>query len=176
MKGMKVMNNQTILNSITIKNIQTIYFDMDGTIADLYSQDTWLEKLQKELVNPYMDAAPMCNPLQLQKLLIQLQNYGVRIGVISWLAKESSRSFSVRTRYVKRKWLEKYLPLQFDEVHFIKYGTRKDYVAKDKFGLLFDDDEKVRNNWRGIAVNPKENSIIEVLEKFLREIEKSFKK
>lgn len=172
---MNNMNSHTIQNNQSIMNIQTIYFDMDGTIADTYARATWLEELQKELVIPYAGAAPLCDPLQLQQLLIQLQSYGVRIGIISWLAKESSRSFSIRTRYAKREWLGKYLPLHFDEIHLVKYGTRKDYVAKDKNGLLFDDDERVRSNWKGIAINPNEKDIIEVLEKILKEFEKSFK-
>ena len=55
--------------------------------------------------------------------------------------------------------------IKFDEMHFVKYGTRKDYIANDKNGIIFDDDERVRENWKGIAINPNTEDIIEILEK-----------
>ena len=33
-----------------------IYFDMDGTIADLYGFDGWLDYLHAEDVKPYAEA------------------------------------------------------------------------------------------------------------------------
>ena len=53
----------------------------------------------------------------------------------------------------------------FDEIHIVKYGTRKDYIAKDKEGIIFDDDAKVREKWRGEAINPNTEDIIEILKK-----------
>ena len=41
--------------------IKMICFDMDGTIADLYGVDNWLEKLRSEDVSPYRDAEPIYN-------------------------------------------------------------------------------------------------------------------
>ena len=144
----------------------TIYFDMDGTIADLYNVENWLPKLRAENPSPYVEAEAMINMGELQLYLSILQNRGCKLGVISWLSKGSSKSYDKMVREAKKNWLKENLPeITFDETHFVKYGTRKDYIAKDKDGILFDDSEEVRNNWRGIAVNPNTEDIIEFLKK-----------
>lgn len=142
----------------------TIYFDMDGTIADLYGFDGWLSHLRAESATPYAEAAPLVNIGELQLYLSILQNRGYKIGVISWLARGSSKSYDKIVRKTKKNWLRATFPeIHFDEIHIVKYGTRKDYVAKDKFGILFDDDEEVRKNWRGLPINPNMEDIIEKL-------------
>lgn len=142
----------------------TIYFDMDGTIANLYGVENWLSQLRAEDATPYAEAAPLVDMSELQLCLSILQNRGYKIGVISWLAKNSSKSYDKIVRKTKKEWLRATLPeIQFDEIHIVKYGTRKDYVAKDKFGIIFDDDERVRENWRGLSINPNTEDIIEKL-------------
>ena len=142
----------------------TIYFDMDGTIANLYGVDNWLSQLRAEDATPYAEAAPLVDMSELQLYLSILQNRGYKIGVISWLAKNSSKSYDKIVRKTKKEWLRATLPeIQFDEIHIVKYGTRKDYVAKDKFGIIFDDDERVREKWKGLPINPNTEDIIEKL-------------
>jgi hypothetical protein len=139
---------------------------MDGTIADLYNVENWLPKLRAENPSPYVEAEAMVDTGELQLYLSILQNRGCKLGVISWLSKGSSKSYDKMVREAKKNWLKENLPeITFDETHFVKYGTRKDYIAKDKDGILFDDSEEVRNNWRGIAVNPNTEDIIEFLKK-----------
>lgn len=150
--------------------MRTIYFDMDGTIANLYSVDKWLDKLRAEDTSPYEEAAAMENMEKICELCEALQNNGIRIGIISWLSKEATKEYKQAVRKAKLNWLEKNFPIIFDELHFIQYGTRKDYVAKDKLGIIFDDDERVRNNWRGLPVNPNEEKISQVLENILKDI------
>lgn len=147
----------------------TIYFDMDGTIVNLYGVTNWLSKLQASDASPYIEAEPMVEAGEFQLLLAILQNRGFKIGVISWLAKDSEKSYDKMVRNAKKNWLKENFPeITFDEMHIVKYGTRKDYVAKDKFGIIFDDDERVRNTWRGLPINPNCEDIIEKL----REIKK----
>lgn len=142
----------------------TIYFDMDGTIADLYGVENWLPKLRAEDASPYTEATPLTDMGNLQLLLAILQNRGYKIGIISWLAKNSSKSYDKSVRKAKIEWLKAMLPeIHFDEMHIVKYGTRKDYVAKDKGGIIFDDDERVREKWRGESFNPNTEDIIEIL-------------
>ena len=38
-----------------------IYFDMDGTIADLYGVENWLNDLRTERTTPYEIATPLCD-------------------------------------------------------------------------------------------------------------------
>lgn len=144
----------------------TIYFDMDGTIADLYNVENWLPKLRAENPSPYVEAEAMVDMGELQLYLSILQNRGCKLGVISWLSKGSSKSYDKMVREAKKNWLRENLPeITFDETHFVKYGTRKDYIAKDKDGILFDDSEEVRENWKGVSVNPNTEDIIEFLKK-----------
>ena len=146
--------------------MRTIYFDMDGTIANLYGVENWLPKLRAEDATPYTDAEPMVNIADFQLYLSILQNRGYKIGVISWLAKDSSKPYKIAVTKAKKEWLKKTFPdIVFNETHFVQYGTRKDYVAKDKNGILFDDDDRVRKNWKGEAINPNLYDIVETLKK-----------
>lgn len=56
---------------------------------------------------------------------------------------------------------------RIDELHIVQYGCRKDYVAEDKNGIIFDDSESVRKKWRGISVNPNETDIVTFLQNLL---------
>ena len=147
----------------------TIYFDMDGTIADLYNVVDWLPKIRRSDSSPYSEAKPLVEVGEFQILLSILKNRGFKIGVISWLAKDSEKSYDKLVRNAKKEWLRINFPeITFDEIHIVKYGTRKDYVAKDKFGIIFDDDERVRNTWRGLPINPNTTDIIEKLREIKR--------
>jgi 5'(3')-deoxyribonucleotidase len=146
----------------------TIYFDMDGTIADLYGVNNWLPKLRSENSSPYVEAMPLVDTYEMEYLLKELQHIGYTLGIISWTAKNGSKSYNKAVRKAKLEWLVGVFPeIEFDEIHIIKYGTRKDYVAKDKYGMIFDDDEKVREKWRGEAINPNTADIIENLKKLV---------
>ena len=62
-----------------------IYFDMDGTIADLYGQENWLYNLRHEIVEPYIKAEPMYDMKKLNAILEMLKAFGYSIGVITWV-------------------------------------------------------------------------------------------
>lgn len=140
----------------------TIYFDMDGTIADLYSVDNWLAKLRDFIPTPYLEAKPMMRFSLLARYLNLLQVKGYRIGIISWLSKNSNSFYDEKVTEAKRAWLKKHLPsVHFDEIHIVPYGTPKSQVVSE-IGILFDDEESNRNEWRkagGIALN--NNNILE---------------
>ena len=148
--------------------MRTIYFDMDGTIADLYSVDNWLPRLRNEDATPYAEARPLCDMIALTNILIEAKAKGYGIGIITWLFKDATKEYKKAIKKAKKQWLTNYLGIELDEAHFVQYGTRKDYVAKDKEGIIFDDDERVRAKWRGQAYNPTEQNIIEVLQEILR--------
>lgn len=141
----------------------TIYFDMDGTIADLYAVDNWEPRLRAEDASPYMEATPLVDMDELSRLLSMAAMMGYKLGIISWLSKEASKEYKKAVRAAKLAWLEENLSVHFDEIHLVQYGTRKDRVARDKEGMLFDDDERVRRDWKGLAINPEETDIIEFL-------------
>ena len=147
-----------------MKKVDTIYFDMDGTIADLYGEKNWLQDILAEKTDAYENAKPLTNMEKLEKVLLELQTKKIKIGVITWLGKNANRSYKNETRKAKHNWLKKHLPnIQFDEIHMVQYGTPKHLIAKDRNGLIFDDDLTVREKWQGIAINPIEKDILEIL-------------
>lgn len=148
--------------------MRMIYFDMDGTIADLYAVENWLLRLRDEDATPYLEAKPMCDMTILSELLTEAKARGYGVGIITWLSKGATKAYKKAIKQAKKQWLNNYLGVELDEAHFIQYGTRKDYVAKDKQGLIFDDDERVRAKWRGTAINPTEQNIIEVLQEIIK--------
>lgn len=142
--------------------MKAIYFDMDGTIADLYGVENWLENILQRNIRPYKEAKTLVRMASLARLLNKLQRQGYIIGVVSWLAKNSTQEYNERIVQAKVNWLHKHLPsVQWNEVHIVDYGTPKEEVVKYNTGILFDDEEQNRNNWTGIAYDEK--NIIEIL-------------
>ena len=137
-------------------------FDMDGTIADLYGVENWLDDLINENVRPYAEAKPLVRLSALARVLNRLQREGHEINVISWLSKNGSAEYNARVTETKKAWLAKHLPsVHWDNIIIVAYGTPKETLGT---GILFDDEERNRNNWRGVAHDV--NNILEVLRSF----------
>lgn len=140
----------------------TIFFDMDGTIADLYGVKNWLDYLIASDALPYEIAKPLIRLNALARILNRLQKQGYKVGVISWLAKNSNTAYDEKVTRAKKEWLKKHLAsVNFDEIHIVKYGTPKQTFAKTENDILFDDEKKNRNDWTGKAFDV--NEIIEIL-------------
>ena len=141
---------------------KAIYFDMDGTIADFYGVDNWLDMLMNSDTTPYKVAKPLINMNVLARYLNRLQDKGYVIGIVSWLSKKGNNKYNKEVTETKKKWLAKHLKsVKWNEVHIIKYGTPKHEVVNNINGILFDDEEQNRTNWKGIAHDEK--NIINVL-------------
>ena len=145
------------MNSTT--NNATIYFDLDGTITDLYGFNDWLTYLQNEQTTPYEEAGLLVDGEQFRNFLAAGKAAGVLFGVISWSAKNASKDYQKAIRRAKVAWLKKNNLLEyFNELHVVKYGTPKNVVAKNRTGVLIDDElqrwnvEKLvdANNFRNI--------------------------
>lgn len=154
---------------------KAIWFDMDGTIADLYGVPEWLHKLHAEDTEPYDAASPLVDMTSLRILLNRLKENGFTIGVISWNSKTGSNNYMRAVRTAKRNWLENEgLADVLDEIHVVKYGTPKHSVAakSGRRGILIDDDENVRKAWEkagGLAINPMDTDIFEALPELVYE-------
>ena len=139
----------------------TVYFDMDGTIADLYSVPNWLPLLRAYDPKPYAEAKPLVNLNSLARILNRLQRQGFRTGIISWMSKTSTPEYDAKVTTAKERWLAKHLSsVDFDEIHIVPYGTPKETFATVN-DILFDDEAKNRENWIGKAFDV--DSIIEIL-------------
>lgn len=127
---------------------------MDGTLANFYGVDGWLESLINEDATPYKVASPLLNLNSLARILNRLQRNGVEIGIISWLSKNGTDEFNAKVTEVKKAWLRKHLnSVKFNFVEIVKYGTDKNLVNRTADDILFDDEERNRNGWNGKAYN-----------------------
>ena len=147
---------------------KAIYFDMDGTIADLYAVQNWEPKLKACDPSPYSEAKPMYNMRILNTILEEIAAKGITIGVISWLAMGSTKEYDKQVRKAKKDWIAQHLPAA-TEIHIIKYGYSKKKAAKIKDAILIDDNADVRAAWKGDTVDATKN-ILHTLIKILEEV------
>ena len=130
----------------------TINFDMDGTLANLYGVENWLEMLEAEDTTPYAEAIPMLRLSALAKRLNNLQKHGYQLAVISWLSKTGSDEYNEAVTEVKLNWLAQHLPsVNWDRITIVPYGTPKQNFCENPLDILFDDEAKNRDNWTGRA-------------------------
>lgn len=140
----------------------TIFFDMDGTIANLYGVENWLDYLIAKDETPYREAKPLIRMATLARLLNSIQKNGHKIGIVSWLAKNSTDEYDIKVTNAKLEWLNTHLKsVQFDEIHIVKYGTPKSTFSNNINDILFDDEEPNRKEWKGKAFDV--DNIIEIL-------------
>lgn len=140
---------------------KAIYFDLDGTIADLYGVEGWLDDLIAENTRPYAEAKPLLNLSLLARYIHKAQKMGYIVGVISWLSKSGTPEYNKAVTEVKREWLKKHLPsVKWDEIHIVEYGTPKS-TCRTCPGILFDDEERNLKEWGAGAVIA--SSLLEVL-------------
>ena len=130
-----------------------IWFDMDGTIADLYGVENWLEMLIAHDETPYAIAKPIVNLSVLARLMNKVQRKGFEICIVSALAKDSTAEYDERVKNAKIKWLANHLKsVHFDEIRFVPYWYTKNDVNTGA-DVLFDDEERHLEKWTGTAVH-----------------------
>ena len=134
--------------------VNKIWFDMDGTIANLYAVENWLPMLTAQDPTPYAQAEPMLNMSALARLLHKAQRLGYAVGIVSWLSKTATAEYNMAVTETKIEWLRKHLPsVQWNEVKIVAYGTPKHEICE---GILFDDEERNRQAWGEGAYEPSE--------------------
>jgi len=144
---------------------KTLVFDMDGTIADLYGVEGWLNMLRNEDATPYEVATPIYPTFALNAVLYALKNKGWKIAVTSWLAMGSTKAYDKKVRTAKKEWLER-MGFPYDEIHLVKYGTTKANCTRKLggFQILVDDNEKVRKGWKlGGTIDANKNILDELV-------------
>ena len=140
----------------------TIFFDMDGTIADLYGVQGWLPYLIAEDTTPYAIAKPLLRLASLARKLNALQKQGYNLGIISWTPKSGSKEYNARVTEIKMKWLAQHLPsVHWDEINIVPYGTPKQMFCHTSNDILFDDEERNITAWTGIPHDVQ--NIMEIL-------------
>ena len=146
--------------------MRTIWWDMDGTIANLYAVENWLPMLRAEDTTPYVEAEVMWNMRQPARLMTQVQKLGYKLGIISGTSKGGSESYNEAVKQAKLSWLGKHLAsVNWDNICVVSYGTPKSLVMQGEDDILFDDEEPNRDAWLGEAYEP--DMMIKVLKALL---------
>lgn len=148
--------------------VRMIVWDMDGTIADLYGVEGWLEKLRAENPLPYEIAKPMWDMERLANIIRGLQAIGIEQRIVSWLSMDSSEQYKTEVRRAKREWLDEF-DFPYDHFHGVQYGATKadsvrKFLADDETAILIDDSARVRKGWHlGETIDPTEVDVIDFL-------------
>jgi len=146
--------------------MKTIWFDLDGTFANLYAVENWLSMLRAYDPTPYAEAEAMLNMSLLARYLNRLRKVGYQIGIISWLSKCSTPEYDEAVTAAKLVWLKKHLrSVSWDAIRIVAYGTPKSSFMENDDDILFDDEAPNRKEWKGEAYEP--NQILEVLKRLL---------
>ena len=131
-----------------------IYLDCDGTWIDLYGVEGWLNDLINYNPRPYKEAKPLVHLATLARTIHELQRAGWKVGIISWLSKNSTADYDIEVTNAKLEWLKIHMPsVEWNEIHIVKYGTPKSTCGN---GILFDDEEQNRKEWKGVAYSEKD--------------------
>lgn len=144
-----------------------LYFDMDGTIADLYGVDNWLEDLLKSDVKPYKCAKGL-NLKSVARAMNKAIKKGYEIGIITWLPKGAHMDYCEEVARVKIEWVHQHLKsvnIKPQNFHILRYGSPKEYCAPSG-GILFDDESTNRKNWaraHGLGTSFEPSEIASVL-------------
>lgn len=129
----------------------TVYLDMDGTIANLYNERNWLEDIIAEDTRPFENCEPMTTEETLYNLFPK-DRYTVKI--LTMTPKGATKEYCDRVAEAKGKWLDKYFPTIKTRI-YRPYGNNKN-LANAKHHILVDDNETIRKNFKGLALNPAE--------------------
>lgn len=153
-----------------------IYFDLDGTVYDLYNIPNWLEILRNENPDVYTMGEKLFSD-ELYKVAATLKRYGVKFGVITWGSMVASPEFEIESENAKRQWVNKNLPF-VESFVYQQYGTPKQQAIKNrtKNNILIDDNSEVLKVWinnktrTGYQVT-KENNVVDILKEILKQFE-----
>lgn len=143
-----------------------IYFDLDGTVFNLYGRKNWLEMLRNEQPGAYTDAGlenggflPEINIAEFYEICQDLiMDFGVEFGVITWLSMTATEEFEEITTKEKLQWCRKYLPFVKD-FNAQSYGVPKQKAIKKKCKTMFliDDNLEVCKTWETPKTRMYEN-------------------
>lgn len=125
-----------------------IFFDMDGTIADLYNEENWLSRLQNEQKGLFRNLKPIHDKDKLTKIFNDLVELGFEIEVITWTPKNVSQDYIEIVEQEKKEWIQEHFPI-IKNIHCLNYGIPKQKAKykKAKLEILVDDNLEVVEMW-----------------------------
>ena len=149
--------------------MKKIYFDMDGTVADLYGEKNWLDNLRNERKGSFINLRPLVDMNELAMVCHQLMNLGYSFGVITWLPMSASYEFERVCEEEKRAWVEEFMPW-VSEFYAQSYGVPKQYAPSKRAAemILVDDNAEVRAMWN----TEVQRSSIDATQDIIKELRK----
>lgn len=145
--------------------MKKIFFDLDGTVANLYGQENWLTDLRLEKKNLFKNLKPLCDMKKLNRLAMELKKQDWEIDVITWLPMNVSPIYESIVKKEKQKWIKKYMPF-ITETYMLPYGELKqnaNYKKCDDIEILIDDNDDIRNDWNDYNENRISLDAIDVI-------------
>ena len=126
-----------------------IYFDMDGTVADFYGQENWLEMLRSETAGAFANCEPLFDETRFYKAVSRLLSIGVQFGVITWLPMQASPEYETICTAEKMEWCKQFLPF-ISEFTAQSYGIPKQNAIRKHASteILIDDNSEVCTIWK----------------------------
>lgn len=125
-----------------------IYFDLDGTLYDLYGLPNWLDKLRSETPGAFLESFPLFGE-DFYKIVSKLLAKGVKFGVITWLPMGASEEYEEICAAEKKEWCKNYLP--FIETFAAQtYGVPKQKAITKRAAteILIDDNLEICRTWQ----------------------------
>lgn len=122
---------------------KTIYFDLDGTLADFYHVHDWLTRIRHDDASVYEEAKPFNEYINMVRFYKYL---GYKVVIITCLPWYCSYAFAHKVRRSKFRWLNRYLNGLVDEMLVVPHTNNKEIYAKGE-GILVDDDSSTLGNW-----------------------------
>lgn len=126
--------------------MKTIWFDMDGTIANFYGVDNWLDYLKAENTHPYEVCKPMFTKRTMNGIINGLREKGYAIGIISYVSHNATSDYASRIAIVKNNWLKENFPA-VDIIHICTKDTPKS-AFYNHGDYLVDDEDKNLEDWK----------------------------
>lgn len=130
-----------------------LWFDMDGTIYDLYKIPGWLDALRANEMDIFSidDMARKSLP-RIREAVRALMRNGWTVGVITWAPMHIEMDTETFNECYeqKRAWIERNFPELLDNFRCVEYGDPKaNWVDDDEsINILVDDNKMVRADWR----------------------------
>ena len=155
-----------------------VYFDLDGTVFDLYGKSNWLEILRTEQIGAFQGSfLPEIDLNEFYATIEHLSIYGVQFAVISWLPMQASPEYEEICRQEKNEWILENLPF-VSEVSIVPYGIPKQdcIIKRAQRMILLDDNAEVCEMWRtakqrqSIQIT-KDWTVVHALKDLLKEFE-----
>lgn len=130
----------------------TVYFDLDGTLFNLYGKKDWLSRLHSEDETVFQSENDKDfffeNNANFFRIIKELMNKGVVFEVITWLPMGASKEYELKCTKIKKLWVTQKLPF-IKKTTCLSYGIPKQTVTNaDKTDkILIDDSKEVCEKW-----------------------------